>query len=87
MSLSASAARSRSPASFQRMAAHPSGEMTEYTEFSSMSTRSATASASAPPDPPSPITQATMGVSSAAISMMFRASASDWPRSSAPSPG
>ena len=63
------------------------GEITEYTEFSSISTRSATPRASAPPEPPSPITRAMQGVGRAAISMMFRASASDCPRSSAPSPG
>src|SRR3954468_20231604 len=85
--LSASAARSRWLASFQRIAAHPSGEITEYTEFSSIRTRSATPRASAPPEPPSPITTAIQAVGNADISRIFRASAPDWPRSSAPSPG
>src|SRR6266550_1690151 len=77
--LSASAARSRWLASFHRMAAQPSGEMTEYTEFSSISTRSASPTASAPPEPPSPITAAMDGVRSVAISTRLRAIAAEQP--------
>ena len=87
MSLRASAARSFWPASFQRIAAQPSGEITEYTECSNITTRSATPMASAPPDPPSPMTAVMIGVRSDAIARRFRAIASAWPRSSAPSPG
>src|SRR5438876_163834 len=43
--------------------------------------------ASAPPLPPSPVTTARTGVRRAAISRRFRAIASAWPRSSAPTPG
>src|SRR5512143_2952583 len=87
VSLSASAARSRWLASFHRMAAQPSGVITEYTEFSSINTRSASPTASAPPEPPSPITAAMVGVRNDAITSRLRAMASAWPRSSAARPG
>lgn len=74
-------------ACFQRMAAQPSGEMTEYQEYSSIATRSATAMPSAPPEPPSPMTMETIGTLRRDISRRFTAMASAWPRSSAPSPG
>jgi len=74
-------------ASFQRMAEHPSGLMTEYHACSSMATLSATAIPSAPPDPPSPITILSIGVRKRLISRMLTAMASAWPRSSAPIPG
>jgi len=48
----ASAARSRCVASFQRIAAHPSGEITEYTEFSSISTPVRQAHRECPARPP-----------------------------------
>src|SRR6185437_5589228 len=51
-----------------------------------MFVRSSTPSASAPPEPPSPITVAMIGTSRRLISNKLRAIASDWPRSSAPSP-
>ena len=70
-----------------RMAAQPSGEITEYTAFSSASTSSPTPIASAPPDPPSPSTTTTIGTCRPVISLMLVAIASAWPRSSAAGPG
>ncbi len=47
--------------SFQRIAAHPSGEITEKTEYRIIANLSATPIAKAPPLPPSPITTDIMG--------------------------
>ncbi len=52
VSFSRWAASSALPASFHKMLAQPSGEITEYTAFSSIHTRSATDRARAPPPPP-----------------------------------
>ena len=73
-------------ASFHRMDAQPSGEMTEYTAFSKIHTWSATPRARAPPLPPSPMSTDTMGVRRPAIFTRFSAMAWPWPRSSAPRP-
>ena len=70
-----------------RIAAQPSGEITEYTACSSISTRSATASATAPPEPPSPMIAPTSGTAICRQVSIARAIASAWPRSSAPIPG
>jgi hypothetical protein len=72
---------------FQRIDAQPSGEITEYVEYCNISSRSHTPIASAPPEPPSPITQLMIGMPIADISNRLRAIASDWPRSSEPTPG
>ena len=85
--LNAAAALRRWSESFQRIAAPPSGEITEYTEFSIISTRSATAIASAPPEPPSPITTATDGTESRPMASIERAIAPACPRSSDVRPG
>jgi hypothetical protein len=74
-------------ASFQRMAAKPSGERIAYTAFSSISTRLATPRANAPPLLPSPVIMLTTGVRRRLISSRFRAMASPCPRSSASRPG
>ena len=73
--------------SFQRIAAQPSGLMTEYQANLNIATRSPTPMPSAPPDPPSPITTQTIGVRSRLISRRLTAMASAWPRSSAFKPG
>src|SRR5256714_872264 len=85
--LNAAAAFLASPASRQRIAAQPSGEMTVYIAFSCISTRSASAVAIAPPEPPSPMMQATVGTRSRAISDCERAIAPPWPCCSAVTPG
>ena len=72
----ACAARSASVALRQRIAAQPSGEMTEYVAFSSASTTSPTPRASAPPEPPSPMTTTTTGVASRVMTWMLFAIAS-----------
>src|SRR4029453_18855419 len=85
--LSAAAALTFSPPSRQRIAAQPSGEITEYIAFSCMSTRSASAIAIAPPEPPSPMMQATIGTVSRLIRAWLRAIAPPWPCCSAAKPG
>src|SRR5438093_693546 len=72
----ASAASGALPASPQRIAAQPSGEITEYTACSSISTRLPMPMASAPPLPPSPVTTAMIGVGSDAMRRRLRAMAS-----------
>ena len=86
VSFSRWAASSALPASFHKMLAQPSGEITEYTAFSSIHTRSATDRARAPPLPPSPMRVVMMGVFRAIIPMRLAAMAWPWPRSSAPMP-
>ena len=85
--LSAAAALTFSPPSRQRIAAQPSGEITEYIAFSCISTRSASAIAIAPPEPPSPMMHATIGTVSRLISDCDRAMAPPWPCCSAATPG
>ena len=82
-----SAASSALEASLYNIAAHPSGEITEYTEFSSINILSETPSPSAPPLPPSPITTEITGTLSPLISIRFLAIASPCPCSSASNPG
>jgi len=72
----ASAASGALPASPQRMAAQPSGEITEYTAYSSISTRLPMPMASAPPLPPSPVTTTIIGTGSEAMRLRLRAIAS-----------
>jgi len=69
------------------MAAHDSGEITEYQLYWSMSRRLHTPMARAPPEPPSPITTEITGTRRAAICSRQTAIASAWPRSSASIPG
>ena len=91
VAVSASALAARllvfSLASFQRMAAQPSGLMTLYQLFWSMATRSPMPMPSAPPEPPSPITMQMTGTRRRLISRRFTAMLSAWPRCSAPMPG
>jgi len=72
----ASAASGALPASPQRIAAQPSGEITEYTACYSISTRLPMPMASAPPLPLSPVTTAMIGVGSDAMRRRLRAMAS-----------
>src|SRR5215211_7654502 len=85
--LRAAAALTFSPASRQRIAAQPSGEITVYIAFSCMSTRSASAVAIAPPEPPSPMMHATTGIVRRLISAWERAIAPPCPCCSAATPG
>ena len=62
VSFRCSAACSAMPRSFHRMAAQPSGEITQYHEFSSMRMQSPTPTPSAPPLAPSPMTMQMTGV-------------------------
>ncbi|EMI13753.1 hypothetical protein C883_3409 [Bacillus stratosphericus LAMA 585] len=74
-------------ASFHRIDAAPSGEITEYHEYSNIWIWLPTLIPRAPPLDASPITIQTIGTLSVAISNRFRAIASEIPRSSDPLPG
>ena len=87
MSLSCSATSGARDASRCRMAAAPSGAITENTACSWISSRSAWARASAPPLPPSPTHTATLTVGNVAIAANVRAISPAMPSASAAGPG
>ena len=70
-----------------KIAAAPSGLITEKTEPGSMNRRSAWPSAMAPPLPPSPTQMATLGVRSRAMACNVAAISAAMPSRSAAGPG
>ena len=73
--------------SFHKIAAHPSGDMTEYIAFSNIKTLFADAKAIAPPDPPSPIINDMIGTLKDMQHSIELAIACACPLCSAPIPG
>src|SRR5581483_7799560 len=87
VSLSRAASSGALPASRSRMAAAPSGAITENTACCCINSRSAWAIASAPPLPPSPTQTLTLVVGSSAIAANVRAISPAMPSASEVAPG
>ena len=73
--------------SFHKIAAHPSGDITEYIAFSNIKTLLADAKAIAPPEPPSPIITDMIGTLKDMQHSIELAIACACPLCSAPMPG